>query len=59
MESQFNLLEQDMIIASYEKNLADKESLLEDKQKEAQDITEKCDILNEQIGDMIKKLIDT
>lgn len=57
-QREFNLLEQDSIILSYEKNLKEKEVLLQKKSQLLETSKNKSDQLNQQIEEALKKLLE-
>jgi hypothetical protein len=58
-DSEFNLLEQNAIILSYEKNIENKNSLLTMKKRENDNLKLISEELNTKIAESIKNLIDT
>ena len=58
-ECEFDLLEQNAIILSYERNIEQKNNLLKIKNKKIEVLTEKSKDLNEKISESIINLIDT
>lgn len=58
-ESEFDLIEQNAIIISYEKNIEKKINILKVKTQEIEVLTEKSKDLNEKISESILNLVDT
>ena len=58
VQREFNLLEQDSIILSYEKNLRTKEALLKQRTERLDQVRLKAEELNQEISDKLRTLVD-
>lgn len=56
-KNEFNIIEFEAIIASYERNLKEKEDVMAAKEEKVSALRERCDVLNQKIDDKLGQMV--